>query len=127
MIKVVAFFNHVHSSRMLYQLCYVASQQNNPLNGACRDEMSDLKDEKVKAEWRQFCDEFKDVSDFNFATLVRLDSSKDYEEANSVIVTKIQFYAIELVKLKILNYRKFISCCGSQTPLVGKANNHVPR
>jgi hypothetical protein len=98
MIKVVAFFNHVHSSRMLYQLCYVASQQNNPLNAVCRDEMSDLKDEKVKAEWRQFCDEFKDVSDFNFATLVRLDSSKDYEEANSVIVTKIQFYAIELVK-----------------------------
>ena len=27
-----------------------------------------------------------------------LDSSQDYEEANSVIVTKIQFYAIELAR-----------------------------
>lgn len=59
--------------------------------------MSDLKSEKKKSEWREFCDKFKHVKDFNFATLIRLDSSKDYEEANSVIVTKIQFYAIELV------------------------------
>lgn len=59
--------------------------------------MVDLKSEKMKAEWREFCEEFKHVNDFNFATLIRLDSTKDYEEENSVIATKIQFYAIELV------------------------------
>ena len=42
--------------------------------------------------------EFKHVEDYSFATLIRLDSSQDYEEANSVIVTKIQFYAIELAR-----------------------------
>jgi hypothetical protein len=60
-----------------------------------RDEMSNLKSDKVKSE---FCDSFKHVNDFNFATLLRLDSSKDYEESNSVIVTKVQFYAIELAR-----------------------------
>ncbi len=60
--------------------------------------MSDLKSDKVKSEWREFCDSFKHVNDFNFATLLRLDSSKDYEESNSVIVTKVQFYAIELAR-----------------------------
>ncbi len=63
-----------------------------------RDEMSDLKSDKVKSEWSEFCDSFKHVNDFNFATLLRLDSSKDYEESNSVIVTKVQFYAIELAR-----------------------------
>lgn len=59
--------------------------------------MVDLKNETKKGEWREFCDSFKHVNDYNFATLIRLDSSKDYEEENSVIVTKVQFYAIELV------------------------------
>merc|ERR1740129_2477516 len=52
----------------------------------------------MKAKWREFGNEFKHVDDFSFATLIRLNSSKDYEEVNSVIVTKIQFYAIELAR-----------------------------
>eukprot|EP00093_Oithona_nana_P001547 01547.XXX_3618_4228_1 [CDS] Oithona nana genome sequencing. len=62
------------------------------------EEMKDLKSAEMKAKWRGFCDEFKHVEDYSFATLIRLDSSQDYEEANSVIVTKIQFYAIELAR-----------------------------
>ena len=84
------------------------------------DEMKDLKSPEMKEKWRGFCEEFKHVEDYSFATLIRLDSrweprngcskresvrnhvyyihSQDYEEANSVIVTKIQFYAIELAR-----------------------------
>eukprot|EP00095_Tigriopus_kingsejongensis_P001969 maker-scaffold886_size84816-snap-gene-0.27 protein:Tk01969 transcript:maker-scaffold886_size84816-snap-gene-0.27-mRNA-1 annotation:"upf0368 protein cxorf26 homolog" len=61
---------------------------------------ADLKSDQAKANWRQFCDEFKHVDDFSFATLLRLDASGDYTEANSIIVTKIQFYAIELARNK---------------------------
>jgi len=49
-------------------------------------------------KWRPFCDSFKHVEDFSFATLLRLDSTGDYSEANSIIVTKIQFYAIEVAR-----------------------------
>ena len=62
------------------------------------DEMKDLKSDEMKQKWRTFCDAHKHVEDFSFATLVRLDSAKEYEESNSVIVTKIQFYAIELAR-----------------------------
>jgi hypothetical protein len=47
-------------------------------------------------DWREFCDSFKDLDEFSFASLVRLDSTQDYSEENSIIVTKVQFYAIEL-------------------------------
>jgi len=68
------------------------------MNVAKLNEMDDLKSNEMKAKWRSFCEEFKHVEDYSFATLVRLDSSEDYEEVNSVIVTKIQFYAIELAR-----------------------------
>ena len=58
----------------------------------------DLKSAEAKAEWRRFCDDFKDVEDFSFATLLRLDSAEDYSERNSIIVTKIQFYAVEIAR-----------------------------
>ena len=48
--------------------------------------------------WRAFCEGFKHVHDFSFATLLRLDSTQDYSEANSIISTKVQFYAIELAR-----------------------------
>ena len=51
-------------------------------------------------KWRKFCDEFKDLEDYSFATLLRLDSSQDYSEENSIIATKVQFYAIELARNK---------------------------
>ena len=68
------------------------------MNVAALEEMKDLKSEEMKSKWRAFCEEFKHVEDFSFATLIRLNSSQDYEEVNSVIVTKIQFYAIELAR-----------------------------
>merc|ERR1739846_62939 len=62
------------------------------------NEMDDLKSDAMKKRWREFCEAHKHVEDYSFATLLRLDSSGEYDEKNSVIVTKIQFYAIELAR-----------------------------
>merc|ERR1719507_1329082 len=62
------------------------------------NEIEDLKSDAMKKQWREFCEAHKHVEDYSFATLLRVDSSGEYEEDNSVIVTKIQFYAIELAR-----------------------------
>ena len=44
------------------------------MNVAKLEEMEDLKSADMKAKWRAFCEEFKHVEDYSFATLIRLDS-----------------------------------------------------
>lgn len=58
-----------------------------------------LKSNLSKAKWRPFCERFKNiVEDYSYGTLLRADSTKDYSEQNSMLVTRIQFYAIELAR-----------------------------
>ncbi|KAG8235018.1 hypothetical protein J437_LFUL015681 [Ladona fulva] len=60
-----------------------------------------LKSEEAKTKWRPFCEEFKNVvEDYSFGTLLRLDCEGEYSEENSILVTRIQFYAIELARNK---------------------------
>ncbi|KAH7956999.1 hypothetical protein HPB52_014162 [Rhipicephalus sanguineus] len=60
---------------------------------------SEIKSEESKKEWREFCMKFENVvEDFNFATLVRLDSERDYAEENTTLVPRVQFYAIEIAR-----------------------------
>ncbi|XP_063787895.1 protein PBDC1 [Pseudophryne corroboree] len=59
----------------------------------------DLKSPAAKEEWRPFCMQFESqVEDFNYGTLLRLDSSKEYSEENTIFSTRIQFYAIEIAR-----------------------------
>nr|CAD7594794.1 unnamed protein product [Timema genevievae] len=59
----------------------------------------DLKSTEAKQKWRPFCEQFKDIiEDFSFGTLLRLDSEGEYSEENSILVSRIQFYAIELAR-----------------------------
>ncbi|XP_075063262.1 protein PBDC1 [Mixophyes fleayi] len=59
----------------------------------------DLKSPAAKEKWRPFCMQFEDqVEDFNYGTLLRLDSSKEYSEENTIFSTRIQFYAIEIAR-----------------------------
>nr|CAD7260750.1 unnamed protein product [Timema shepardi] len=59
----------------------------------------DLKSIEAKQKWRPFCEQFKDIiEDFSFGTLLRLDSEGEYSEENSILVSRIQFYAIELAR-----------------------------
>ncbi len=53
-----------------------------------------------KEAWRKFMEPYDDeiVKDFNFATLMRIDSSKPCDESNTCIVPRIQFLAIELAR-----------------------------
>ncbi|XP_019866258.2 protein PBDC1 [Aethina tumida] len=64
-------------------------------------EENELKSTKEKAKWRPFCERFKNlVEDYSFGTLVRGDASEDYKENNTILVTRIQFYAIEIARNK---------------------------
>ena len=50
-------------------------------------------------KWRPFCEQFKGVvEDHSFGTLLRADCEGDYSEENSILTTRIQFYAIELAR-----------------------------
>ncbi|OQR74839.1 RING finger protein 37-like [Tropilaelaps mercedesae] len=70
----------------------------NKIDVAKLDETS-LKSEESKALWRDFCNRYEDlVEDFNFATIVRLDSTGDYCEENTILVPRVQFYAIEIAR-----------------------------
>uniref|UniRef100_A0A3B3ZFM0 Polysaccharide biosynthesis domain-containing protein n=1 Tax=Periophthalmus magnuspinnatus TaxID=409849 RepID=A0A3B3ZFM0_9GOBI len=58
----------------------------------------DLKSDEAKGRWRPFCNQFEGiVEDFNYGTLLRLDTEKEYTEENTIF-TRVQFYAIEIAR-----------------------------
>lgn len=60
---------------------------------------NELKSEESKQQWRPFCEQFKDiVEDYSFGTLLRSDCSDEYSQDNSILTSRIQFYAIELAR-----------------------------
>jgi len=58
----------------------------------------DLKTEKAKGEWREFSNRYKHVEDYSLGSLLRMDSTKDYSEENTMLAIKIQFFAIEIAR-----------------------------
>ncbi|XP_063879145.1 protein PBDC1-like [Scylla paramamosain] len=59
----------------------------------------DLKSPTAKEKWRPFCMKFeKEVEDYSFATLVRIDCQDEYTEPNTILVTRIQFFCIEIAR-----------------------------
>ncbi|XP_066495653.1 protein PBDC1 [Tiliqua scincoides] len=59
----------------------------------------DLKSVPAKEKWRPFCLQFEGiVEDFNYGTLLRLDCSQGYSEENTILATRIQFFAIEIAR-----------------------------
>jgi hypothetical protein len=62
-------------------------------------QVDQLKTSEAKEKWRPFCNMFQDeVEDWNYATLLRLDSAKDYSDDNTLLVPRIQFLAIEVAR-----------------------------
>lgn len=60
-----------------------------------------LKSNESKNKWRPFAEQFKEiVEDYSFGTLLRANCNEDYTEENSILTTRIQFYAIELARNK---------------------------
>lgn len=81
-----------------------------------------LKSDTAKQIWRPFCEHFKGaLNDYNFGTMLRLDCRKDYSSENCILVTRIQFLAIEIVRnRKGLN--KF-HLTDTSSDVTGKMNN----
>ncbi|CAG0886656.1 unnamed protein product [Cyprideis torosa] len=78
---------------------YEAFRRTFPKLKVSKIKEDDLKSEHAKPIWRSWCEQWKGkVDDYNFATLLRLDSSGSYNEQNTCIVPRIQFYAIELAR-----------------------------
>lgn len=71
-----------------------------------------MKSASGKERWRKFimpvslpvhlgCDELtwqyeKRVTDYNFGTLIRRDCERAYDEDNAVLVTRVQFFGLEV-------------------------------
>lgn len=58
----------------------------------------DMKSKEGKERWRNFCEKFKHIDDYNFGTLLRTKSNEEYGEHNTMFALRIQFYAIEIVR-----------------------------
>ncbi|KAG6440796.1 hypothetical protein O3G_MSEX001489 [Manduca sexta] len=60
---------------------------------------NEIKNNMNKAKWRVFCEKFKNiVEDYSFGTLMRADCNGDYSEQNTILVARVQFYAIEIAR-----------------------------
>jgi hypothetical protein len=60
-----------------------------------------MKSVSGKVRWRKFMNFYEGkVTDFNFGTLLRADSHKEYSEENTIFVPRMQFYAIEIFRNK---------------------------
>ena len=62
-------------------------------------DVEDFKSESAKTKWREFLEPWADrIQESNFATLMRLKADDDFGPENSFIVTRVQFYAIEIAR-----------------------------
>ncbi|TFK32402.1 polysaccharide biosynthesis-domain-containing protein [Crucibulum laeve] len=61
-----------------------------------------MKTPEGKERWRKFIESYKEkVKDYNFGSLIRTDARDEYGETNTIFVTRIQFYAIEIARNRL--------------------------
>ncbi|KAI3406891.1 YPL225W [Candida oxycetoniae] len=60
----------------------------------------EMKSPQGKTKWREFCEKFKDLEDYNFGTLLRLKADDEYGQDTTIFAVRIQFYAIEIARNK---------------------------
>lgn len=61
--------------------------------------VEDFKSEEAKVKWRPFCNMYQGkIDNYNFGTLLRIDCKRGYDEDNTILVTRIQFYAVEIAR-----------------------------
>ncbi|TFY59932.1 hypothetical protein EVG20_g7608 [Dentipellis fragilis] len=61
-----------------------------------------MKSKDGKERWRAFIAAYeKKIKDYNFGSLIRTDAEKEYSETNTIFVTRIQFYAIEIARNRL--------------------------
>ncbi|CAH6722298.1 protein PBDC1 homolog [[Candida] jaroonii] len=57
-----------------------------------------MKNKEGKEKWRNFCEKFKEIEDYNFGTLLRTKNTEEYTQFGTIFVVRIQFYAIEIAR-----------------------------
>ncbi|KAJ9115913.1 hypothetical protein QFC22_005056 [Naganishia vaughanmartiniae] len=63
---------------------------------------AEMKTAAGKEKWRNFIMKYeKIIPDYNFGTMLRPDAKRDYDQDNSMFVTRTQFYAIEVARNKL--------------------------
>ncbi|PVG01639.1 DUF757-domain-containing protein [Serendipita vermifera] len=61
-----------------------------------------MKDSDGKERWRKFISEYeKRIDDYNFGSLIRTNCTDEYSQSNSIFVTRMQFYAIEIARNRL--------------------------
>lgn len=58
----------------------------------------EMKSPSGKTRWREFCEKFKEIEDYNFGTLLRIKANEEYSQENTMFAVRIQFYAIEIAR-----------------------------
>ncbi|ORX33935.1 putative polysaccharide biosynthesis protein [Kockovaella imperatae] len=92
-LKLTPMDNELHENFLSTFPEYASPEALRNLN---EDEM---KSAKGKERWRNFILPYeKRLKDYNFGTLVRKDSDRGYAEDNSILVTRTQFFAIEIAR-----------------------------
>jgi hypothetical protein len=62
-------------------------------------DMDQMKTEKNKKKWRKLIENYKPLmKEFDLGTIIRMDSSQDYNPDNCEIVPRVQFLAIEIAR-----------------------------
>lgn len=59
---------------------------------------NELKNPASKTKWRTFIEKFNKLEDFSYGTLMRADATQDFGPHNSVLVVRVQFWAIEIAR-----------------------------
>lgn len=77
---------------------YTAFRQDFPSLDVRYIDENEIKSDAAKAKWRTFIEKFNKLDDFSYGTLMRADSSKEFGPDNSVLVIRIQFWAIEIAR-----------------------------
>lgn len=63
---------------------------------------NDMKSPKGKEKWRNWIMKFeKKVEFYNFGTLLRTDATGEYDQFNTMFVTRMHFYAVEITRNRL--------------------------
>lgn len=61
-----------------------------------------MKSADGKKRWRDFIEQYANkIQDYNFGSLIRTDAREEYGETNTIFVTRIQFYAMEISRNRL--------------------------
>lgn len=77
---------------------YQAFREDFPNFNVAKVSENDLKNPSAKQKWRKFIDKFNKLDDFSYGTLMRADASQEFGPDNSILLVRVQFWAIEIAR-----------------------------